>query len=74
MTDNQYTSETPKYPEVEVLLFGEDANALSILARVDRALRQAGVSELERKAIQTQAMDGNYDHLLWFVSCMVVTS
>ena len=70
----EYTFESPKYPEVEVQLTGEDGNAFAILARVDRALRRAGVSREERQAVRAQAVDGDYDHLLWFVSRMVWVS
>jgi hypothetical protein len=53
-----------KHPEVEVQLIGNDGNAFSILARVDRELRCAGVSKEERDAFRTEATSGDYDHLL----------
>jgi hypothetical protein len=65
-----YTPDTPKY-DIEVRLTDECPNAWAILAHVDEALRKHGVSVEERKAVMKQAMDGDYDHLLWFVSCMV---
>ena len=56
--------DTPKYPEVVVELSGQDGNAFLILARVDRALRQAGVSKEERTAFASQATSGDYNDLL----------
>lgn len=73
MSAAEYTFDSPKY-DVDVQLTGEDGNAVAILGRVDRALRRAGVPKVERVAVMTQAMDGDYDHLLWFVSCMVRVS
>ncbi len=53
-----------KYPDVRVKMVGEDGNAFSIIGRVSKALRKAGVSKEERDAFQTEATAGNYDHLL----------
>jgi len=53
-----------KYPEVYVPLAGEDGNAFSILGRVQRALRDAGVSKAEQDAYFAEATSGDYDHLL----------
>lgn len=54
----------PKYPNIKVKLVGKDGNALLILGLVVGALRMGGVSEEERKEFMTEAMKGNYDHLL----------
>ena len=54
----------PKYPDVKVTLIGKDGNAFSILGRVTKAMRQAGISQDERAAFQKEATSGNYDHLL----------
>lgn len=54
----------PKYPEVKVQLTGQDGNAFAILGNVQREMRRAGVSKEERDAYMTEAMDGDYDHLL----------
>ena len=54
----------PKYPDITVPLTGEDGNAVAILGRVSRALRQAGVSQAERDAFTQEATAGDYDHLL----------
>jgi hypothetical protein len=53
-----------KHPEIQVALTGEDGNAFFIIGRVSAALRRAGVSDEERKQFQTEAMSGNYDHVL----------
>ena len=53
-----------KYDNVKVKLVGEDGNAFSILGRVQKALRQAGVSREEIPEFQNEATSGDYDHLL----------
>jgi len=55
---------TPKYPEVEVQLTGEDGNAFNLIGIVRRAMRSAGVPAEEIGAFCTEAMSGDYDHLL----------
>ncbi len=52
----------PTRPTVE--LVGEDGNAFSILGRCSRAARRAGWSKEEIEAFHTEAMEGDYDHLL----------
>lgn len=56
--------EPVKYPKVTVKLVGEDGNALAIVGRVKRALRDVGISREEIQAFQTEALSGNYDHVL----------
>lgn len=53
-----------KYPNVYVKLVGEDGNAFSILARVNKALKKAGVSKEEISKFQKEAMSNDYNHLL----------
>lgn len=53
-----------KYPEVNVPLVGEDGNAFSILGRVQKAMRRAGVPKEELDAYFAEATSGDYDHLL----------
>jgi len=53
-----------KYPEVEVDLVGEDGNAFSILGRVQKAMRRAGVPTGEIDTYLAEATSGDYDHLL----------
>jgi hypothetical protein len=45
-------------------LVGTDGNCFSILGRVERALRRAGVSDEEIKQFQSEATSGDYDKLL----------
>jgi hypothetical protein len=54
----------PKYPDIVVQLAGEDGNSFHLLGKVNRALRQAGVSQAERDAFRQEATQGNYDQLL----------
>lgn len=53
-----------KFPDVTVPLVGEDGNAFSILGRVTKAMRKAGLSEEDIDAYMNEAMEGDYDHLL----------
>ncbi len=53
-----------KYPEIEVTLVGRDGNAFAIIGAVTKALKRAGVPKEEVSAFSTEAMMGNYDHLL----------
>lgn len=53
-----------KYPEVKVELVGQDGNAFAIIGRVSQALRRAGVKSEEVDAFRTEAMSGDYNHLL----------
>lgn len=53
-----------KYPDITVELVGSDGNAFSIMAKVARALRQAGVSKEEIDQYTKESMSGDYDHLL----------
>jgi len=61
--DNKISS-GPKYPHVEVQLVGEDGNALSIISRVRDSLRRAGATPAECSEFCTDAMSGDYDHVL----------
>lgn len=54
----------PKYPNVEVVLVGEDGNAFSIIGRTCKAARRAGLSKEQIEEYQQAAMSGDYDHLL----------
>lgn len=53
-----------KYPEIEVQLMETDGNAFAVMGAVTKALKRAGVSAEEREAFTTEAMSGDYDHLL----------
>lgn len=56
--------DSPKYPEIEVQLVGEDGNAVAIMGRVSNAMRKAGVSQEEINAYLDESMAGDYDNLL----------
>ena len=62
-----------KYPEVEVKLVGEDGNAFSILGRVSKAMRRAGIDSTEIKEFTDEAMSSDYNHLLQTVMKWVET-
>lgn len=53
-----------RYPHIEVELIGQDGNAFAIIARVTRAMGQAGLSRKIREEYRQEAMAGDYDHLL----------
>ncbi len=50
--------------DVTVSLLGEDGNAFAIIGAVTRALKGAGVDKAGVEAFTTEAMAGDYDHLL----------
>ena len=49
---------------VQVQLSGEDGNAFAIIAKVNRALRDAGATPEEMSQYQQESMSGDYDNLL----------
>ena len=58
---------------VKVRLVGEDGNAYFIMGRVQKALKRAGHEDLA-KAYITEAMSGDYNHLLQTTMDYVDTS
>ena len=54
----------PKYPKVTVQLSGEDGNAFAIMAKVQRALRNAGATKEELAQYSMDSMSGDYDNLI----------
>ncbi|AHK12040.1 hypothetical protein Hosp_086 [Mycobacterium phage Hosp] len=64
MSAAETEAEGPKYPEVEVELLGQDGNGFGIVAKVQRALRQAGVPNETVREYVNEATDGDYDNLL----------
>jgi hypothetical protein len=58
---------TPKYPQIKVKLVGEDGNAYAILARVRKAMREAGLPNPTITEFIEQATKADYDQLLWTV-------
>ena len=61
-----------KYPDVHVNLVGEDGNAFFILARVQKALKEAGYKDVIEEFV-AEATSGDYDHLLQTVVAYVET-
>lgn len=60
-----------KHPDINIPMVGEDGNAFSILGRVKRIMRRAGLPDSEWEAFHTEATSGDYDNLLatvmrWF--------
>jgi hypothetical protein len=55
---------TVKYPHVEVELVGHDGNAFSVMGRVSKAMRRAGVDRDVIDQYTKESMSGDYDHLL----------
>ncbi len=49
--------------DVTVKLTEEDGNAFAVLAKVKKALEEAGHADLAKQYLE-QATRGNYDHLL----------
>jgi hypothetical protein len=64
---------TPKFPDVTVALSGEDGNAFMIASRTRKALERAGHRD-EAKAFFTEALSGDYDHVLQTVMATVSTT
>lgn len=54
----------PKYPQVKVQLVGEEGNAFTIMGRVAKAMRRAGLSKEQIEEYQAEAMAGDYNALL----------
>lgn len=55
---------TIKYPDITVVLVGEDGNAFAILGKVQHALKKNKVPGHEIDKFREDAMSGDYDHLL----------
>jgi len=53
----------PKY-NIEVQLTGHDGNAVSIMGRVARAIREVGATSEEIDQYYNESMSGDYDNLL----------
>jgi len=58
-----------KYQDITVKLSGNDGNAFAVIAQVTKALKNADVEKEVIDQFRTEAMSGNYDHLLQ--TCMV---
>jgi hypothetical protein len=55
-----------KHPEIEVELIGNDGNAFAVMGAVSKALRRGGYAA-EVEQFQSEAMSGDYNHLLQVV-------
>lgn len=53
-----------KFPDVTVKLVGQDGNAFVILGLTQKAMRRGGVPAEAIEEFVTEAMAGDYDHLL----------
>lgn len=53
-----------KYPEVEVHLAGDDGNAYSVIGKVRKALKRAGVEKEEIDKFTDEATSGDYNNVL----------
>jgi len=54
----------PKYPKIKVKLTGKNGNAWNLLGVMSKAMKKAKLPKEEICLFTTQAMSGNYDHLL----------
>lgn len=56
---------TPKFPNVEVQLSGEDENVFAIMSRVSNAMRKARVSQSDIDAYRSEIFNSkSYDEAL----------
>ena len=53
-----------KFPEVHVKLTGTDGNAFAVMGAVIKAMKRAGCSADDVSEYQSDAMSGDYNHLL----------
>ncbi len=60
----QWCDLLPRYPEVSVVLVGEDGNAFAVMGRVTQAMKQAGLDKSVRDEYMQESMSGDYWNLL----------
>ena len=65
---------SPKHPDIEVHLSGEDANAFFMIGRTRRALRRAGVSADEVQQFTSEAESGDYNNVIATIGRWVTVS
>lgn len=53
-----------KYPKIKVRLSGQDGNAFMIVGRVRSALRDNKVDPKQIEEFTTEAMSGDYSHVI----------
>jgi hypothetical protein len=56
-------NDRPRFPDVTVQLSGKDGNAFAVLGRIRTALQDAGHYDAAAE-FMTEAMAGDYDHLI----------
>lgn len=56
-----------KYPNITVNIIGQNGNAFCILGICRRAMEREKLPQTEIDSFMTEAMSGNYDHLLAMV-------
>ena len=61
-------TEEPIFAGVNLKLIGEDGNAFAILARAQRAAKNAGIEQERITEFMNEAMSSDYNHLL--ATCM----
>ena len=54
----------PRYPDIEVVLIGQDGNAFHIIGVTRRAMKRHGVPQEDIQAYMDEATSGDYDNLL----------
>lgn len=64
MTNIDTTTDGPRYPAVRVRLSGSDGNAMMLIGKITRAMRQAKVDDAEINEFVGEAMSGDYDAFL----------
>lgn len=53
-----------KYPDISVELTGQDGNAFAIIGRATVAMRRAKCTQEQISEFQTEATQGDYDHVI----------
>lgn len=54
----------PKFPDVTVVLSGQDGNAYLIIGRIARALKLGGATKEDVETFIKEAMSGDYENVL----------
>ena len=54
----------PRYPKIKVKLTGINGNAWNLLGVMSKAMKKGKVTKEEVNLFTTEAMSGDYDHLL----------
>lgn len=67
----EYTPDDPRYPEVDVVLVGQDSGLLSLATIAGRALRRHGVPSSEIDELYRAVTRGGYDEGLHELTCWV---